>query len=90
MAVIESLPFHQLFFQINVIVVECFALDHARVEDANQRLRYWVRQRPDKHSVHDTEDGCVGADAERGREDRRSAEARVHSEHSKRVSRIPQ
>ena len=60
------------------------------LEQANEAIRLRIRQRPQKHAVHDAEDRAGGADPESQREDGDDREAGGLSELSNRVARIAQ
>ena len=60
------------------------------LEQANEAIRLRIRQRPQKHAVHDAEDRAGGADPERQREDGDDREAGRLSELPNRVTRIAQ
>ena len=58
------------------------------VED-DERARVAIGQRPQQHAVDDAEDGGVGADAERQRDNRRRRHARRPAQHAQREPRHP-
>ncbi len=56
---------------------------------ADQAIRIGIRQRTEEDRVDEAEDGGVGADTERQREDRGERETGIAPQHAQRVADIP-
>jgi hypothetical protein len=68
--------------------VELVAARRVGAENHDEPRRIGEGERPQQHSVDDTEDRAVGADAERERADRDRGEARVPAQRAERVDEI--
>jgi hypothetical protein len=57
--------------------------------DTHNSFGAWKGQRPKKNGVYKTEDGRVGANPERQRENRHGCEARAVPDHAEAKTKIP-
>src|SRR5215469_8964180 len=67
---------------------ECIWLFLWDIEHQNELIGIWIGKRSQKHSVDDAEDGGVGADAQRERQNGDGGEARTLAEHAGGIAQV--